>query len=94
MTKADVLNDFKEVKVCIGYTYFDEDYQEEMSFYRYDNKVYTEDSKPIYRKFGGWNTVDNKPPLEEFIKYIEHEIGIPVSLISVGKDRDSIYERF
>ena len=94
MTKADVLNDFKEVKVCIGYTYFDEDYQEEMSFYRYDNKVYTENSKPIYKKFKGWNTNDDKEPLEEYIQYIENEVGVKITLVSVGKDRDTIYERY
>lgn len=94
MTKADILNDFDEVKVCIGYTYFDEEYQEEFSFYRYDNKVYSNKAKPIYKKFNGWNTDDNKEPLEEYIKYIENEVGVPVTLVSIGKDRETIYERY
>jgi len=94
MTKADVLNDFDEVKACIGYTFFDKDYEEEMSFYRYDNKVYTEDAKPIYKKFKGWNTNDNKEPLEEYIQFIESEVGVKITLVSVGKDRDTIYERY
>ena len=93
MTKADILNDFDEVKVCIGYTYFDEDCQEEMSFYRYDNKVYTEDSKPIYKSFKGWNTVNNKEPLEEYIKYIENEVDVKISIVSYGRDRNNIYHR-
>jgi adenylosuccinate synthase len=94
MTKADVLNGFDEVKVCIGYTYFDEDYQEEFSFYRYDNNVYSNKSKPIYKKFSGWNTNDNKESLEEYIQFIETEVGVPVTLVSVGKDRETIYERY
>ena len=93
MTKADVLNDFDEVKVCIGYTYHDKDYDEDFSFYRYDNKVYTDDSKPIYQKFKSWNTETNEEPLEEFIKYIEKEVGVPVTYVSIGRDRDNIYER-
>lgn len=94
MTKADILNDFEEVKVCIGYTFFDKDYEEEMSFYRYDNKIYKENAKPIYKKFKGWNTIDNKEPLEDFIQYIENEVGVKITLVSVGKDRDTIYERY
>ena len=93
MTKADVLNDFKEVKVCIGYSFKDSD-GEEYSFYRYDNKVYRENAKPIYKKFKGWNTNNNKEPLEDFIQYIESEVGVKITLVSVGKDRDTIYERY
>lgn len=94
MTKADVLNDFDEVKVCIGYTYHDKDYDEDFEFYRYNNKVYTDNSKPIYQKFKSWNTNDNKEPLEEFIEYIEKEVGVPITYVSIGKDRDNIYERY
>jgi adenylosuccinate synthase len=94
MTKSDVLNDFDEVKACIGYSYFDNDYQEELSFYRYDNKLYTDKTKPIYKKFKGWNTIDNKEPLEEYIQYIESEVGVKITLVSIGKDRDDIYERY
>jgi adenylosuccinate synthase len=94
MTKADVLNDFDEIKACIGYSYFDKDYQEEMTFYRYDNTVYSQNAKPIYKKFKGWNTLDNKEPLEEYIEYIEKEVGVPVTFVSIGKERDNIYERY
>jgi adenylosuccinate synthase len=94
MTKADVLNDFDEVKVCLGYSFIDADDNEEYSVYSYDNKIYSKDAKPIYRKFSGWNTIDNKEPLEEFIQYIESEIGVPITLVSTGKDRDDVYERF
>lgn len=94
MTKADVLNDFDEIKVCIGYSYFDEDYQEEFSFYRYDNNIYSKKAKPIYKKFNSWNTIDNKQSLEDFILYIEREVGIPISFVSIGKERDDIYERY
>lgn len=94
MTKADVLNDFDEIKVCIGYTYFDENYQEEFSYYRYDNQIYKNKTKPIYKKFKGWNTVDNKEPLEEFIQYIEDETGVKVTYVSTGPEKDNIYQRY
>jgi adenylosuccinate synthase len=100
ITKTDVLNDFNEIKICIGYTYFDKEYGEELSFYKYDNKIYNENSKPIYKKFNSWNTIENKNPsaeqdhLEDYIQYIESEIGIPVSFVSIGEKRDDIYERY
>ena len=94
MTKADVLNDFNEIKVCIGYKYFDEDYQEELSFYEYDNTIYSKNAKPIYRTFKSWNIKENKEPLEEYIQFIESEVGVKVTLVSVGVERDDIYERY
>lgn len=94
MTKADVLNDFDEVKVCIGYTYFDEKYQEDFSFYRYDNQTYNKNSKPIYKKFKGWNTIDNKEPLEEFIQYIENEVGVKITIVSIGPEKYDLYQRY
>lgn len=87
MTKADILDDFDEVKLCVGYTNNEDEY------YDFNQGVYNEDSKPIYQSFKGWNTVTNKEPLERYIEYIEMEVGVPVTLVSYGKDRNSIYER-
>lgn len=94
MTKSDVLNDFDEIKVCIGYSFIDSVDNEEYSIYDYDNTLYNNNAKPIYKKFKGWNTINNKESLEEFIQYIENEIGIPITLVSIGKNRDEIYERY
>lgn len=94
MTKPDVLNDFDEIKVCIGYSFVDEQDGEEYSFYDYDNMVYSKDAKPIYKKFKGWNTKDNVEPLEKFIEYIESEVGVKVSIVSTGVGRYDLYERY
>ena len=93
MTKADVLNDFDEVKVCIGYSFVDEQDGEEYSFYEYDNMVYSKNAKPIYKKFKGWDTKDESS-LEEFIQYIESEVGVKVSIVSTGVGRYDLYERY
>jgi len=92
MTKADVLNDFDEVKICIGYNALDE--SEEYSYYNFDNTIYIKDPKPIYKKFKGWNTKDNKVPLEEFILFIEKEVGIKITIVSTGVERYDLYERY
>jgi len=94
MTKSDVLNDFDEVKACIGYSFIDPDDKEEYSFYNYDNMVYNKDAKPIYKKFNSWNTINNKEPLELYIQYIEREVGVKITLVSVGVERDNLYERY
>lgn len=93
MTKADVLNDFDEVKVCIGYKFFSEELQEECSFYSYDNMIYSKNAKPIYKTFKGWNTKDSSS-LEDFIQYIESEVGVKVTIVSTGVGRYDLYERF
>jgi adenylosuccinate synthase len=101
MTKSDILNDFDEVKACVGYSYphsFQDGGQyggvEFLYSYRYDNSIYgTEGAKPLYKVFKGWNTVSNKEPLEDFIKFIESEVGVKVTIVSTGKERDDLYLR-
>ena len=82
------------MKVCIGYSFIDPDDSEEYSLYTYDSEVYGKNPKPIYKKFGSWNTKDNKDPLEDYIQFIESEVGVKVTLVSVGVDRYDIYERY
>ena len=94
MTKSDVLNDFDDVKVCVGYSFVDPDDNETYSFYNYDNTIYNKDAKPIYKKFNSWNTINNKEPLEEYIQFIESEVGVKVSFVSVGVERSDLYERY
>lgn len=89
MTKSDVLNGFDEINMCIGYSYYDEDCEEELEYFEYKGNM---ENKPIYKTFKGWS-LENKEPLEEYIKYIETEVGIPISLVSIGKERDDLYER-
>lgn len=86
MMKSDVMNDIKEIKVCVGY--------------EYDGKVIdylpfdacTETMKPVYETLPGWNCeIDGNIPgkLEEYIKYIEKKVGVPVRLVSYSPDRNA-----
>lgn len=93
MTKSDVLDGFEKVKACIGYRIpngIGEGIDGDIFDYRHD--VYKETNSPIYVDFDGW-TKENREPLENYIKYIEMETGVPVTYVSCGKERDSIYER-
>ena len=91
MTKADVLNGFEMIKVCVGYEFEYDD--EPAMIYEYDSEVYEKNYKPIYNDMRGWeNSTDEN--LEEFISFIERNIGVRVKLVSIGQNREDIYERF
>ena len=74
ITKLDVMDSFESIKACIGY----------------------EDSKPIYETFPGWleeiseiKKFENLPiPAQKYISYIEDYLEVPVTVVSVGPDRD------
>lgn len=90
MMKADVLSIFDEIKVCTQYKLGDGTVTEEMPFQLMDEQI-----TPSYETFKGWKTdirkvssYDDMPvELKEYITFIEKEIGVPVSIVSVGPDR-------
>ena len=90
MMKADVLSDFNEIKVCIGYNYNGN----EIDYF--PSSIDSENLKPIYKSFKGWTNVSNDArsldDLEEefkiYISYIEEEVGVNIRLVSLGPDRE------
>ena len=89
MMKADVLSGFKTIKICTSYLYKGN----EIEHFPYD--ISSENIEPIYKNFNGWEDdltqkedFDDLPKsLKEFISYIEKELNIPMSIVSVGPDR-------
>jgi len=90
MMKADVLSGFSEIKVCNSYTVNGRE-QSELPYCLYDI------SELNYRSFRGWQcditgctTREELPEeLKDYVRYIEDETGIPVTIISVGPDRSA-----
>lgn len=89
MTKADVLSGFEKLQICTGY--------------KYDGKISMElpynintDIEPVFIEMDGWhenicdirNYDDLPETMKNYIKFIEKETGIAITLISVGPDRD------
>jgi len=89
LMKVDVLNDFKEIKVCTEYVI--------------DNTVTSqlpnnleEIVSPNYEDFDGWaqNISMNKSyetlpnNLKKYVDFIESYLGVPIRLISNGPDRE------
>lgn len=89
MMKADVLNSFETIYACTHYE-IDGKQTDEMPY-----DLVTTQVKPIYKSFKGWNCdlggihgYDELPKeLKEYTSFLEAELGVPVSIISVGPDR-------
>lgn len=89
MTKADILSGFKSVKVCTAYLLNGKECTE----IPFENDVVL---KPIYKEVPGWEEDIseirnyNKLPqyLKNYINFIEEQTGIPLTLVSVGPDRE------
>jgi adenylosuccinate synthase len=94
MMKADVLSGFGEIKVCRSYNVNGE----EVSELPY---CLNEIEGLNYIKLPGWNcdisgcsSWEELPAeLKDYIKYIEKETGVPVTIVSVGPDRSATIYR-
>ena len=91
ITKLDVLSGLEEIQLGVGYKYNDEI----LTDYPYDQKVAYE-AEPIYETFQGWNeditNIDKFEDLpsnaQKYLKAIENFIGVPITFISVGPERN------
>ena len=94
MMKSDVLDGFKEIKVCNSYKV---NGMETMDFpYSIDANI-----EPVYTSMPGWETDMTKFKSEDefpqefknYIKYLEQELNVPISIVSVGPDREQTIVR-
>lgn len=91
ITKLDVLDDFDEIHVCIGYELNGKPLKSFPSDVNTLSKV-----KSIYESFKGWKTklsevrnyADLPEPARRYVEVIERFSGAKVSLISVGARRE------
>ncbi len=89
MMKADILSGFETIQVCTHYNYKGE----KIDYLPYD--CAPEMLSPIYTNLKGWNqdltglhSPEQMPEaLNEYISFIEREVGVPISIVSVGPDR-------
>jgi adenylosuccinate synthase len=91
LTKLDVLDGLKSIKVCVAYESEGEDIgSASMTVDRYEKL------KPVYVELPGWSesTVGARSLAElpenarAYIRFIEQQIDAPVDIISTGPDRD------
>lgn len=90
MMKADVLNDYEEIKVCTHYRLKNGNITDILPY-----DLCTETVEPIYETLTGWNQslkdvwdFEVVPtPLHNYVSYLETHLNIPINLISTGPDR-------
>jgi len=95
VTKLDVLNGLKTVKICTKYKIDGE----EIDYFPADIKD-VKKCKPVYKEFKGWKKI--KPETEtleelpveakNYLKYIEKTLQIPISIVSIGPSRRETIE--
>ncbi|PIA82221.1 adenylosuccinate synthase [Gaetbulibacter sp. 4G1] len=89
MMKGDVLSGFKTLKVCTAYKYKGEVIK------HFPYNIEPENVEPIYSEFSGWSEdltemseASQLPKaLNEYIEFLEKELEIPITIVSVGPDR-------
>ncbi|MEB2781841.1 adenylosuccinate synthase [Algoriphagus sp. C2-6-M1] len=90
MMKGDVLNIFKEIKVCTHYELPSGEKIDRLSF-----EISEQEVTPIYKTMKGWHCSlenihsyeDFPSELKEYVEYLEIELNVPIKLVSVGPDR-------
>ncbi|GJL89261.1 MAG: adenylosuccinate synthetase [Minwuia thermotolerans] len=91
LTKLDVLDGLKELKVCVGY----ELDGKTLDFYPY-NMADQDNIRPIYETFEGWSDTtygarswaDLPAQAVKYVRAIEELIGAPVALLSTSPERE------
>lgn len=94
MTKADVLADLEEIRVCTGYRLPDGTITSEVPF------ELSEGADPVWESLPGWKTdvtgITEKhllpAELKNYIQYLEEELGVKLTFLSLGPDREQIID--
>ncbi len=95
MMKSDVLDDFETIKACVAYKIGDKEV-EEFPFEINDS------IEPIYAELPGWKTKMSSMKSEDefpeefnnYISFLEQELGVPIKIVSVGPDREQTIIRY
>lgn len=95
MMKSDVLDDFDTIRACVAYKINGETVSE-LPF-----DIQSVDIEPVYVDLPGWKTPMNQLSDEsalpknftDYIAFIEKELGVPVTILSVGPDREQTIVR-
>lgn len=93
LTKIDVFDDFDEIKVCTAY----KDIRDGQIYKSYPTDVYMHKYlEPVYETHKGWKTslsgireYEKLPEnAKEYLTRLEELLGVPISIVSVGPDRE------
>ena len=88
--KSDVLDTFPTIKACVAYRINGEETRD------FPFSVDGVDLEPVYKELPGWNvdmtkfkSEDEFPQeFKDYIKFLETELEVPITILSVGPDRE------
>ena len=91
ITKLDVLNDFGQVKICVGYRLKGKIIHQVPS-----NPDHLANVVPVYEELEGWNAdirgvreISGLPQkAQQYLRRIEALTGTPIGMVSTGSERD------
>lgn len=94
MTKADVLDSFKELKMCTSYVVNGVPTKE------VPYQISKATIEPVYQKFEGWNidstsikkATDLPGTINNYVEFINGFVGAPIKYVSNGPGREQIIE--
>jgi adenylosuccinate synthase len=92
LTKIDVLSAFSELPVCVRYRLRDGSETEEFPAHQSD----FHHCEPVYETLEGWQTpLDGELPdaASRYVAFVEERIGVPVTMIGTGRERESVLDR-
>jgi adenylosuccinate synthase len=89
MMKSDVMDDFEIIRACVAYSI--DGVETEQFPYSIEGNV-----EPVYIELPGWQTdmsqmrSENDFPEEfnAYLNFLEAELGVPITIVSVGPDRE------
>ncbi|TLU88200.1 MAG: adenylosuccinate synthase [Chlorobium sp.] len=91
LTKLDVLDTFDEIKVCMSYMLNGK----ELHDFPTDHQTLSQVT-PVYKTLKGWQASnaharsfsDMHPEAQNYVTFLEKELGVPVTFVSVGPGRE------
>lgn len=92
LMKVDVLTHFSTIRVC---THYKTNSGERIDRIPFD--MTSENLLPVFKDFPSWklatdriSSFDDLPKeLQTYIRFIEHELGVPITLVSYGPEREA-----
>ena len=95
LTKMDVLDGFKELPVCVGYKLHGQVIRD------FPYTADLDDCEPVYEVLPGWQCdttharrfEDLPKAAQDYVLFIEKELGCPIPYVSVGAERDAMIIR-
>jgi adenylosuccinate synthase len=89
LTKLDVLSAFAEIPVCVRYLLPDGSETEEFPAHQSD----FHHCRPVYETLPGWEEpldADLPPAARAYVERVERELGVPVSWVGTGAERERV----